>query len=177
MMRSRASKAHAITKLADKDGVVRPERVVEAAREPSHLLHDDFDWNDASAAHEHRLDTARRLIREVRVVVEIDERPATAIYYVHDPRSPVGGGYVALTQAAQRRADARQIIENELVRLEAGIDRGRQVAHMLDLSREFEALLSDVLAIRERLDRGKRPPPPGSGRRKPPGDRPSGKAV
>jgi len=41
--------------------------VVELATPEDHPLHDYFDWNDATAAHAHRLEQARRLIVSMRV--------------------------------------------------------------------------------------------------------------
>ncbi len=47
-------------------GQLRPEDIVEA-RNPAHALHRHFEWDDAKAAHQHRLETARRLVRVIRV--------------------------------------------------------------------------------------------------------------
>lgn len=43
--------------------------IVDAASDPKSVLHRYFDWNDKSAAHKHRIDTARRLISKVRYIV------------------------------------------------------------------------------------------------------------
>ena len=58
----------------DNDGVLRPADVVVAATPPSSPLHKYFTWDDAKAAHEHRLDQARRLMR---VTVLVREGPET----------------------------------------------------------------------------------------------------
>lgn len=48
-------------------GILTPGVVVDVAREPSHPLHDRFEWDDSVAAERHRESQARELIRSVRV--------------------------------------------------------------------------------------------------------------
>ena len=55
--------------LYERDGQLTPGAVVEAGTPANAPLHTEFDWDDAHAAHEHRLDQARRLIRSVKIVV------------------------------------------------------------------------------------------------------------
>lgn len=44
-------------------GILRPEDVVERARNPNNVLHSKFTWDDDDAAHKWRLHQARNLIR------------------------------------------------------------------------------------------------------------------
>lgn len=48
-------------------GELVPEAVVADARDPDSPLHRLFEWNEAEAAHQHRLSQARSLIRAVVV--------------------------------------------------------------------------------------------------------------
>jgi len=48
-------------------GRLTPKGVVSAAKDPKHVLHRHFEWNDAKAAEAYRIDQARELIRVVRV--------------------------------------------------------------------------------------------------------------
>ncbi len=52
------------------NGKLTAEQVVQAAKDPNSPLHDQFLWNDKKAAHKQRLDTARQLIRSVKVVIK-----------------------------------------------------------------------------------------------------------
>jgi hypothetical protein len=52
---------------------IDPEDVVDVAKDPSHPLHDAFEWDDTEAARQYRLEQARYLIRAVRIVVEDTE--------------------------------------------------------------------------------------------------------
>jgi hypothetical protein len=45
-----------------RDGRILPEDVVEAASEVSSPIHNNFEWDDTKAAHEHRIWQARQLI-------------------------------------------------------------------------------------------------------------------
>lgn len=49
-------------------GRLEPEHVVNAARDAKNVLHKHFEWDDKVAAHAHRLDQARGIIRSVRVL-------------------------------------------------------------------------------------------------------------
>lgn len=48
-------------------GRLVPEDVVNAAKDKKSPLHQHFEWNDAVAAHSHRMDQARNIIRIIRV--------------------------------------------------------------------------------------------------------------
>lgn len=57
---------------ADNAGRLKPKNVVEAARDPKHPLHKHLEWDDGKAAHAHRLEQARAIIRIVK-----EDRPDT----------------------------------------------------------------------------------------------------
>jgi hypothetical protein len=56
-------------------GVVTPERTVERAEAVDHPLHPVFDWDDATAAHAHRLAQAQHIIRSFVVVYRRPGKP------------------------------------------------------------------------------------------------------
>ncbi len=51
------------------------ESTIEAAKVRASPLHDAFEWDDTTAAHQHRLKQARTLIRSVEVVVLGSDKP------------------------------------------------------------------------------------------------------
>ena len=71
----------AVKILAADTGRVRPASVVAAAMDVEHPLHDRFDWDDTTAAREHRLAQARDVIRHVFTVIETP-RPVTVQCFV-----------------------------------------------------------------------------------------------
>lgn len=59
----------AFVAIRKKRGRLTAEIVVTEAANPKHPLHNEFDWDDATAAHAQRLDRASRLIRMVKIKV------------------------------------------------------------------------------------------------------------
>jgi len=58
------------------NGVLNPRRVVDVARDPTHVLHRYFEWNDGDAAEAYRLLQVGALVRHVRFTV-VRADPAT----------------------------------------------------------------------------------------------------
>lgn len=52
-----------------KIGYINPEQVLLNASKEDSILHDLFEWDDAKAAHEYRVDQARYLIRSVELII------------------------------------------------------------------------------------------------------------
>ena len=70
-------------------GRVTPEIVVEAARDPASPLHSAFTWDDAQAAHEHRLAQARVLLRRgFGIAREIRHADQPRACFDLDPHAP-----------------------------------------------------------------------------------------
>lgn len=67
-------------------GEITPEDILEDAKNDNSPLHSFFEWNDGDAAHQHRLQQARGLIRSVVAIYTHPDRPATRMKaYVHIP--------------------------------------------------------------------------------------------
>jgi prophage tail gpP-like protein len=87
-------------------GVIKPERVVEFARNEKTALHSQFTWDDGEAAEAYRLWQARQVIRVcVRYVGENDDKPTRA--YVSLVEDRVEGGYRPIT-AVMADAEMRE---------------------------------------------------------------------
>lgn len=92
-----------LEKLGSK-GILTPEQVIEKARNPKSALHSQFDWDDSTAAHSHRIQQARVLIKRVRVeIVRADQTVIQAPVFVRAE----GKGY-ALTQQVAVSTVSRQ---------------------------------------------------------------------
>ena len=133
-------------------GLLDPPDIVAEAEDPNHELHDEFQWDNDTAAHEFRLHQARKLIRSVEILRTEETHTISAVYYIHHPSLPAGkSGYIPVTQLAHRKADAVAALEAELSRIEGAIRRGRDIAAFLSLAKDFEALLKEVIQIRRKL--------------------------
>jgi hypothetical protein len=145
-----------IKSLADANGNIEPASVVEAARDPESPIHSEFQWDPTLAAQQQWVDTAKRLIRFVKLEIIIERETVVAPYYIVDPeRPPKSKRYLTLTVAARSRATAREVLSAELHRISQAIARAISVAAVLGLSEELQALLTDVTALRERAEEGR----------------------
>lgn len=102
--------------IEDREGRVSPEAVVEAAQADDAPLHPVFTWNDAKAAHQHRLAEARRMLNHL-VVVEVvgDDRkevgPAyVSIEVIQTEEEELARGYVSLARAQSHPEMQHQVV-------------------------------------------------------------------
>jgi hypothetical protein len=138
--------------LADGGGRLTPERVVADARAVDSPLHRLFDWNDSSAAHKHRLDTARAVIGSIQLIVKTEHVVLRVPGYVRDP-SCAGReqGYVETASLRNEEDAARQVLLTEFQRAGACLARARALAVVLNLEPEIDALCAGISALRERM--------------------------
>ena len=69
--------------LRSKNNRLETVDVVSDARNKHSPLHDAFEWDDKKAAHEHRLNTARTIIRSIVVTDNGDDDWEQAFVHVH----------------------------------------------------------------------------------------------
>lgn len=74
--------AQAMRRLHDDHQGLTPSLVLDTARDPGHVLHRHFNWDDTDAAERYRLDQARALIRSFRVVFRDDDEQHRVRSYV-----------------------------------------------------------------------------------------------
>lgn len=140
----------AIEACADRTGRIDPVAVWRAARDPANPLHSEFEWDTKKAAEKHWTDTARRLIREIKFTVILEDRKIVAPYYVADPRSP--GRYSQTVRIATREDIAQRVLRDEVDRIESSIQRARALALSFELSSELEKMLAIATHIRQLID-------------------------
>lgn len=127
-------------------GVLKPEDVVNTARDPENVLHRCFIWDDKKAAHEHRLDQARELIASIRYEYEVEEHTYAAPEWVRDPTQPSHDqGYVTVTSLRSNDELARDALINEFGRAAAHLQRAHEIAKALSFKpREVEKIIKRV---------------------------------
>jgi hypothetical protein len=114
------------------NGRVPPEAVIEFARDENTALHSEFEWDDTEAAHQFRLEQARKIIRLNIEVIETPNgnvRMPVFVSLVSDRRG--GGGYRALTDVmsnAEMRAQLLQQAIDELQRVRRKYESLRELA-------------------------------------------------
>lgn len=139
----------ALQALADRhDGTLTAEMVVEAARDPAHPLHNRFTWDDAEAAHEHRLNEARHVIRNVRIEVRRDATIVTAPLFVRDPaKAQMSQGYVSIPRLISDEERARAAVVAEFQHAAAYLRRAKAIAAALNLVGEIEELETQLTHV------------------------------
>lgn len=78
-------------KILVRDGILNPVAVVEYARDVHTALHNEFEWDDTEAAHQHRLWQARQVIRVHVTVLKNEEKPVRAFVSLQSDRNADGG--------------------------------------------------------------------------------------
>lgn len=136
-------------------GCITPRLVVDDARPEGSPLHDCFNWDDAQAAELHRAETARSLIRSVRVVVRDEgraERPV--LQYVHVRLPDEGPAYVTTVRALSDAELREQVMADALDGLRSW---QRRYEHIAELGPLFEGI-DRLLARAQRAGRRKARP-------------------
>lgn len=91
---------------ASEDHILFPADVVEWARDnPKSALHGSLEWDDAKAAHEHRLSQVRRLVR-LHIVQEDGTPQLVSLTF---DRTNNGGGYRSISDVV-KAPDLREIM-------------------------------------------------------------------
>lgn len=145
-----------IRELFESHGKITPDIVIEDAKNPDSPLHDQFEWDVNKAAMEAWRDTARRLIRSVRVVVTFEDvqfkgkgRPQPV--FVRDPGSTNREqGYARAAELRSDRDRAMAALMYEIDRADSAIKRAQDVAVALGLSDEVRFVSSAIETVRRK---------------------------
>lgn len=120
------------------DGQLRPEDVVDFARDPNTALHHEFEWRNSKAAHQFRLEQARRVIRlNIRVVETENGNVPVPMYVSLKSDRQAGGGYRTLTDVMSDEDLRAQLLEEALAELQRV---RRKYQTLQELSPVFTAL-------------------------------------
>ena len=129
----------------------------EFARDESTALHNKFEWDDATASHEYRLEQARRIIRVFVRCYQEGKAPIRAYVSLMADRKEPGGGYRLLDDVLADATRRAALLEEALAELgEAGRKindaRLRDIAEYLDRRRsEFTSSADFAAEVRKTL--------------------------
>lgn len=144
-----------LDKIAEQDeqGTLRPEAIVEAARDPKSPLHRCFTWNDEDAAYAWQLHEARVLIRTYKVVIDQAPIPIKTRAYVSLKSARVAGtGYTPIRRVLSEPELHAELLRNALEDLE-GMER--RYGHL----RELKPIFTALRRVRRRVPREHRVAP------------------
>lgn len=145
MSLSNEQKRQILDDIQRRRGALRPRDVVEEARDPSHPLHDHFEWDDARAGQMYREQQARELLQTVYVRLRQGEVQLTVPNYVRDPRAPATEqGYVSVVKIRTERELAADAIRAEFERARSAMRRARDLAKALGMTEDVDGLLAEL---------------------------------
>jgi hypothetical protein len=149
MDESKKMKIEKILARMEAEGKLTPDAVVERAKLKTSPLHEEFEWDDTKAGHKWRINQARSLIRTVHTKVVLHGRRVLVPTYTHDPARASEQGYRAVATLKSSDDLSREALDAELARVLSALERARGVAAALGLESRLEALLIDVMELRE----------------------------
>lgn len=132
----------------ENNGQITTSLVLKDAKRKESPLHDYFEWDDTKAAHQHRLQQARMLIKRVNVVIFKPEEQ-----FIHVPKFKQKGEgaykpiktvvkssteYELAKQEAEKRLNAAQEALSNLIRVASKSKQApvRKAAKLLETARE-----------------------------------------
>lgn len=126
------------------NGRLPPEAVIEFARDENTTLHSEFEWDDTEAAHQFRLEQARRIIRLNINVLPTEGGNVRVPMYVSlvSDRVRNGGGYRTLNDVMSDEDMREQFLTQAL-------DEFQRVRRKYETLRE----LAPVFAALDRVAR------------------------
>jgi NTP pyrophosphatase (non-canonical NTP hydrolase) len=143
-----------ISALADDNGHIRPQDVIDAARPEESPIHRMFPWDVGEAAHRHWLDVACRLIRFVKLEIRVDRSIVAVPGYIIDPQRDLRvKRYLDVRLAREDAETSRLALLEELERIAQAIRRAQKVAMALGLQDELAQLLQDVSQLQTKAER------------------------
>lgn len=126
-------------------GEITPEDILADAKNPNSPLHSFFEWKDSAAAHQHRLQQARGLIRSVVAIYVREDRPAVRTRaYVHVPQGETSH-YREASHAMSQKSTRELVLKRALEELIGWQKRYHDLHEFADL---FEDIKQIELSLR-----------------------------
>jgi hypothetical protein len=132
-----------LERIRGEEGALRADAILAAAVEEDAILHRYFPWDDAQAAHEHRLEIARKLPRSIEIV---RDGGAAVSMYVHHSTPDEGrtGEYTPLSIIVTNPDRYLQALEEAQRDLTSA---QRRVAELLSVARSTGHKKGEVARI------------------------------
>jgi len=141
----------ALERIREEEGAIAPAVVVQRAKGAAHPLHPCFEWDDATAAYEHRLHQARGVVKSL-VVVRKDGpfKEKTTLYFNVKKEEEREGHYQRFDVVRDRPDEWKLVLADFRQRLQSA---QRSVAELESLSyRSCPETTAKVLEITKQLD-------------------------
>jgi hypothetical protein len=136
-------------------------------------VRDEFEWDDQTAAHQHRLETARSILRSLKRVYivkdgkgkPVEEREIRVWVHVR-PTEEDDGGYVRSDAVLKDRDVMLRVLQEALRELRSFQRKWAELHFFSEILQPIDAIEARLLkAIDKRQEEVWQPPPPGAVRR------------
>ena len=132
-------------------GILKPEHVVEHAKDPQNPLHSQFQWDDSKAAHEYRLWQARQLIRVTVSTIKNTETVERVWVNLKSERATESHGYRKLVSVLNDEELRKKLIQQSIEDMEYFQQKYQRLT---ELSEVFESMTKAKSQLQEKeLDR------------------------
>lgn len=126
--------------LVSRKGILKPEDVVEKARDPKSAMHDSFVWDDTRAAELYRIEQARGLLQiTVEMLSENSDHPTRVFVSLSNDRTR--GGYRSMVEVLSDKELRARLLRDALDEMQ----RFEQRYHDL---KELAAVFAAVRRVR-----------------------------
>ena len=122
------------------NGLLLPEEVVKAARDPSSPLHNNFDWDDTEAAEKWRLEQARQLIRvSVQVLAGTNETHRVFVSLENDRGK---NGYRLLVDVLGDDDLRRRLLDQAFKELKHFQDKYHEIEELIPVFNKIDEVIN-----------------------------------
>ncbi len=135
------------------DGAINPADVVQFAKNPKTALHSQFIWDDSKAAHEHRLDQARRILRVCVYFEPVVEQKVRAYLSLPDDRGPDRAGYRRTSDIVRNSSHRAAMLAMAMRELEFF---QQKYAVLSELAEIFDAARAVRRRVIKKISRGRK---------------------
>lgn len=118
------------------NGQLEAETVVKAAKAKRNPLHPEFEWVDKLAAHEHRKERARLLLRSIVIVDEKIPDPRRAYVFIVEPAAeeePPHKYYATMEDAMADPKTRQAVLDRAYAELSSFRQRYKQLKELADV--------------------------------------------
>lgn len=128
--------SYELSVLEEQNGVLKPEHVVEYAKNESTALHHQFTWDDTVAGHQWRLQQARMLIRACVTIIRNDEKEIETRAWVNVVTAS-GRGYASVVKVLSEDDLRKQMVDNAYRELSTF---RKKYSNLNELTKVFDAI-------------------------------------
>ena len=127
--------------VAQHNGMLRPEDVVEFAKSPATALHTCFTWDDTQAAHNWRLVQARQIIRVSVIVSPGDPKEKVRAFVSLKENRYNDEGYRSLI-SVMSDGDLRQVLLTEaMMEMQSFMDKYENLKELASVFAEMQKVV------------------------------------